>query len=324
LGLSDLHTIISRAADGAGGRGAGGDASSDSIPAEPTLVPETGVDTGAEPPRAARALNLTVIGRPNVGKSTLINALVGSERVLTGPEPGITRDAIVVPWRYKQRDIRLFDTAGIRRRARVTDRLERLSVTDALRAIRYAEVVVLLLDATRPFDKQDLQLADLVEREGRAPVIAVNKWDLVPERKRALQDLREAAERLLPQLRGVPLVPVSALKGTGVPALMRAVFAAEKLWNTRVPTPRLNRWLDEVGARHPPPAASGRRLKLRYITQAKTRPPGFVLFCSRPNALPADYRRYLVNSLREDFGLEGVPIRLHVRGGDNPYARRKR
>ncbi|MCW5695357.1 MAG: ribosome biogenesis GTPase Der [Bauldia sp.] len=269
-------------------------------------------------------LRVAVIGRPNAGKSTLINRILGEERLLTGPEAGITRDSIAVDWVWRGRTFRLFDTAGMRRKARVQEKLEKLSVADALRAIRFAEVVVLTLDATQPFDKQDLQLADLVEREGRAIVAALDKWDLVADRNARLKELRHEAERLLPQLRGMAVVPVSGLTGEGVDRLLGAVVAAYETWNRRMPTAALNRWLEGVTQSHPPPAVSGRRVKLRYMTQPKGRPPTFVLFSSRPEALPDSYRRYLVNGLRDAFDLPGVPIRLTLRKGDNPFASRKK
>ncbi len=266
-----------------------------------------------------RYLNVAVVGRPNAGKSTLINRLVGSERVLTGPEAGITRDSIMVPWEYEGRTINLVDTAGIRKRARVQKKLEKLAVADALRSIQYAEVVVLMLDATQPFEKQDLHLADLVEREGRALVIALNKWDLIKDKNETLSKLREQCERLLPQLRGVPLVTLSGLTGKNIPNLMKAVFEIEKNWNIRLPTSKVNQFLSAMVQAHTPPAVSGRRLKLRYMTQVKSRPPTFILFCSRPDALPTAYTRYLVNGMREHFNIVGSPIRLWIRAGENPY-----
>jgi GTP-binding protein len=247
--------------------------------------------------------------------------MVGEERLLTGPEAGITRDSIMVPWEWEGRTVNLVDTAGIRRRARVEGKLEKLAVGDALRSIQYAEVVVLLLDATIPFEKQDLALADLVEREGRALVVAVNKWDLIEDKNKTLADLREACERLLPQLRGVPLVTISGLQGRNIDRLMTAVFTAERAWNTHVSTAKLNRWLAAMLESHPPPAASGRRLKMRYMTQAKIRPPSFIVFASRPDAVPESYSRYLVNGLRESFNIPGSPIRLWMRGGKNPFAK---
>jgi len=265
-------------------------------------------------------LRIAIVGRPNVGKSTLVNALLGEERMITGPEAGITRDAIASELQWDGRPLLLFDTAGLRRKMRVEGRAEEISVGDALKAIRFAEVVVLLLDVEQPFEKQDLQIADLIEQEGRALVIAVNKWDLVREREKRLNELRETCQLLLPQIKGVPLVPVSALGGKGLDKLMSAVLAADELWNRRLPTHALNQWLQAAVEAHPPPAVSGRRIKLRYITQANARPPTFALFCSRPKALPDSYSRYLVNSLRESFDMPGVPIRLNVRKGANPFA----
>jgi len=271
-----------------------------------------------------RPIRVAVIGRPNAGKSTLINRMLGEERLLTGPEAGITRDSIAVDWRWRGREFRLFDTAGLRRKARVEGKLEKLSVGDALRAIRFAEIVVLVVDAQSPFEKQDLQIADLVESEGRAMVIALDKWDLVDNRQRTFAEIREKADRLLPQIRGVALVPVSGLTGEGIDRLVEQALAAYQIWNRRLPTAKLNRWIEKIIERHPPPAVSGRRIKLRYLTQAKARPPSFVAFCSRPEALPDAWRRYLVNALREDFDLPGVPIRLLLRRGENPYESRKR
>ena len=268
-----------------------------------------------------RPLRLAIVGRPNVGKSTLVNSLLGEERMITGPEAGITRDAIAAEFAFEGRPLQLFDTAGLRRKMRVEGKAEELSVGDTLKAIRFAEAVVVVLDAEAPFEKQDLQIIDLIVQEGRALVIAVNKWDLMEEPQRRLAELREKCERLLPQIKGVPLVPVSALSGKGLNRVMRAVLDADSLWNRRLPTRRLNEWLQEAVEAHPPPAVSGRRLKLRYMTQANARPPTFILFCSRPKALPDSYVRYLVNGLRKAFDMAGVPIRLHLRGGANPYAK---
>jgi GTP-binding protein len=275
---------------------------------------------------AAKPLQVAVIGRPNVGKSTLVNRIIGEERLLTGPEAGITRDTIAVDWTWRGQRFQLSDTAGMRRKARVQDKLEKLSVADALRAIRFAETVILVIDVTQPFEKQDLQLADLVEREGRSMVVALDKWDLVKKGQRpaAMKSLRDAADRLLPQLHGVSLVPVSGLNGEGIDKLLAAVVKADEVWNRRVSTSALNRWLGETVDRHPTPAVSGKRLRLRYMTQAKARPPSFIAFCSRPDVLPDAYQRYLVNALREEFDLAGTPIRLTLRKGDNPYAGKKR
>jgi GTP-binding protein len=278
-------------------------------------------------PEAAEAagehpLQLAVVGRPNVGKSTLVNRLIGEERLLTGPEAGITRDAIAVEWSYKGRPVRLFDTAGLRRRARVSRKLEKLSVGDSLRAIRFAEVVVLLIEAEQPMEKQDLAIARLVVDEGRALVIAVNKWDACPDREAAMSQVRDRLTRSLPQVRGVAVVPISALQGSNVERLLDAVFRAYEVWNKRMPTAALNRWLEAATGSHPPPAVQGRRIRLKYMTQAKARPPTFAVFCSRPLDLPDSYMRYLENALREDFDLPGTPIRIHLKKGRNPYADR--
>jgi GTPase len=271
-----------------------------------------------------RPIRIAVVGRPNCGKSTLVNRLLGEERLLTGPEAGITRDAIAVDLTWQDRPFRVHDTAGLRRRARVEEKLEKLSVADALNAVRFAEVVVLLMDAQNPFEEQDLRIADLIEREGRALVIAMNKWDLIEPRPGAIKKLREETDHWLPQVKGVPVVAVSGLTGAGLDRLMQAVVDAHALWNRRVGTSALNRWIAEAVASHPPPAVSGRRIRLDYITQPKSRPPTFVLFTSRADALPDAYRRYLVNSLREAFDLAGTPIRLMLREKKNPYAKRGR
>jgi GTPase len=268
-----------------------------------------------------KPLQLAVVGRPNVGKSTLVNRLLGEERLLTGPEPGITRDAIATAWHWQGRRVRLVDTAGLRRRPKVEEKIEKLAVADTLRAVRFAEVVVLVIDATQLVEKQDLAIARMVEEEGRALVLALNKWDLVEDKTEALRRLDERLESSLPQLQGMRAVVVSALTGAGVTKLMPAVLATYDAWNRRIATPRLNRWLAAVQERHPPPLVAGRRLKLRYMTQANIRPPTFALFASTPSALPDSYRRYLVNLMREDFDLPGVPIRLMLRKGENPYAR---
>ncbi|MCB4769277.1 ribosome biogenesis GTPase Der [Ancylobacter sp. Lp-2] len=267
-----------------------------------------------------RRIRVAVLGRPNAGKSTLINALLGEDRLLTGPEAGITRDSIAVDVERAGVRLKLFDTAGMRKRARVEDKLEKLSVADGLRAARFAEVVVVMMDATHPFEEQDLRIADLVVREGRALVLAISKSDLVKDQAGIAKKMREEADHWLPQARGMPAVMVSGLTGEGLDRLVRAISEAHEVWNRRVATNPLNRWLIETTTDHPPPAVSGRRIKLRYITQPKSRPPSFVLFCSRADALPESYIRYLVNGLRATFDLPGVPIRLTLREKDNPYA----
>jgi GTP-binding protein len=272
-------------------------------------------------PVAAGPIHIAVVGRPNSGKSTLVNRLLGEERLLTGPEAGITRDAIAVDVTWHDQHFRVHDTAGMRRRARIEEKLEKLSVADALNAIRFAEVVILLMDSERPFEEQDLRIADLVEREGRALVIGMNKWDLVAHQAGAIGKLREDTDHRLSQIKGVPAVAVSGLTGEGLDRLMQAVVDAYAVWNRRVSTSALNRWLADVIAAHPPPAVSGRRIRLDYITQPKSRPPSFVLFSSRTDAVPDAYRRYLVNSLRESFDLPGTPIRLTLREKKNPYAK---
>ncbi|SET01158.1 ribosome biogenesis GTPase Der [Oceanicella actignis] len=270
-------------------------------------------------PRPDRPIQLAVVGRPNAGKSTLVNAILGEDRLLTGPEAGITRDAISVNVSWGGTDFRIFDTAGMRKKARVVSKLEKLSVSDGLRAVRFAEVVVLLVDAQNPFETQDLRIADLAEREGRAVVVAVNKWDLVEDKNRRLRELREQFARLLPQLKGAPLVAVSAIQGKGLDKLRQAVLDAHEVWNARISTSQLNQWLREQTEAHPPPAPGGRRIKLRYMTQIKSRPPSFLAFCQRADEMPESYTRFLINGLRRDFGLEGTPIRLTYRKGENPF-----
>ena len=275
--------------------------------------------TEDDPEALNRPLQIAIIGRPNAGKSTLVNAILGDDRMLTGPEAGITRDAVSVDIDWGGRAFRIFDTAGLRKKARVQEKLEKLSTGDAIRAIRFAEVVVVLMDTDQAFETQDLRIADLAEREGRAVVLAAAKWDLVPDKNERLAELREKAERLLPQLKGVPLVTCSGLTGRGTDRLREAIVKVHGLWNQRVATAKLNRWLLDTVDRNPPPAVSGRRIRLRYMTQVKARPPSFAVWCSRPDALPDSYSRYLVNKLREDFGLPGVPIRMLLRKGENPY-----
>jgi GTP-binding protein len=302
-GLADLYTAL-RAA----------------LP-DQTAAPES--EQAAPAQATERAVRVAVIGRPNVGKSTLINRLLGEERLLTGPEAGITRDAIAVDVTWQGRAFQIYDTAGMRRRARIDDKLEKLSVADALEAIRFAEVVVVLMDAQAAFEEQDLRLVDLVEREGRALVIGVNKWDLADDAG-APRKLRTNADHWLPQVTGVPVVALSALAGEGLDRLMQAIVESHAVWNKRVPTNALNRWLATALAAHPPPAVSGRRLKLSYMTQPKARPPSFVIFCTRADAVPDAYQRYLINGLREKFELPGTPIRLTLREKANPYAGRRR
>jgi GTP-binding protein len=272
-----------------------------------------------QPDGSGRPLQLAIVGRPNVGKSTLVNRVIGEERILTGPEAGITRDAIAVDLIWHGHPMRLVDTAGLRRKPRVEGKLEQLSVGDALRSIRFAETVILVTDALQPLERQDLTIARLVENEGRALVLALNKWDLVNEPAALPKHLRERVSVSLPQLQGVAVVPVSALTGFGLDALMTAVSAAGKVWNRRVATADLNRWLATIQQRHPPPLVAGRRLRLRYVTQVNTRPPTFALFASKPGELPDSYRRYLVNALRREFDLPGTPIRMMLRKGKNPY-----
>jgi GTP-binding protein len=289
---------------------------------EPIAERKDEQDPDAAPERGP--IRIAIVGRPNTGKSTLINRLLGEERLLTGPEAGITRDAIAVELDWRGQQFRVHDTAGLRRRSRINEKLEKLSVADALNAIRFAEVVIVLVDAQAPFEEQDIRIADLVEREGRAIVIAVNKWDLVIAESGAMGRLRNTVDRLLPQIKGVGIAVLAAKSGQGLERLMSAVVEAHAVWNRRVPTAALNRFLAAATSANPPPALRGRRLRLDYMTQPKSRPPTFVLFGSRASTLPDAYRRYLVNGLRERFGLPGTPIRLTLRTKSNPYAARKR
>ena len=274
--------------------------------------------------RGEQPIRIAIVGRPNTGKSTLINHLLGEERLLTGPEAGITRDAIAVDLTWNGKPFRIHDTAGLRRRSRIDEKLEKLSVADTLNAIRFAEVVIVLIDAQAPFEEQDTRIADLVEREGRAIVVAINKWDTVEAEPGALSRLRASVDRLLPQIKGVPVAVLSAKTGNGLDKLMEAAMKAYAVWNRRLPTAALNRFLGDAISANPPPAISGRRFRLDYITQPKSRPPTFVLFCARAEALPETYRRYLINGLRENFALPGTPIRLALRAKVNPFAKKKR
>jgi GTP-binding protein len=320
-GLNDLFSQLMPLADAFDQRAI------DDAPETDVSVDEDDEDFDAPRiPTKAKPLQVAVVGRPNAGKSTLVNTFLGEERMLTGPEAGITRDAISVMMDWDGVPVRMFDTAGMRKRAKVQEKLEKLSVSDGIRAVKFAEVVVILLDAEIPFEQQDLRLADLAEREGRAVVIAVNKWDLEGDKQAKLKELRLNFENLLPQLRGAPLVTVSAKTGKGLDRLQAAVIKAHEVWNRRVTTAQLNRWLGDMIEAHPPPAPGGRRIKLRYATQAKTRPPGFVVMCSLPEKLPESYSRYLVNGLREYFDMPGTPIRLYMRSQsqDNPFKNRKK
>ena len=265
-------------------------------------------------------LRLAIVGRPNVGKSTLINALLGQNRVLTGPEAGITRDSIQIEWQWKKKTLHLFDTAGLRRKSRVANKLERASGNDTWRAVRFAHVVVLVVDASMMLERQDLNIARLVIEEGRSLLIAVNKWDLIRNKNKAVKELQRRVKTSLPQVKDIPYVPISALEKTNLDMMIEKCFVVYDVWNQRVPTAKLNRWFEAIVQRHPPPLVQGRRLKLRYITQIKTRPPSFACFCNQPDQVPESYKRYVVNELRKQFTLPGVPIRLLMKTSKNPYA----
>lgn len=285
---------------------------------------ETEAEDSQESQHPSKPIQLAIVGRPNVGKSTLINKLIGENRLLTADMPGVTRDAISIDWTYKDTAIKLIDTAGIRRRSKVTASAEKLAILDTDRSIQFAEVAVLMIDATCPFEKQDLTIAETLTREGRAVVIALNKWDLVEDKNTLLKELQETIETHLSQIKGVALIPISAQKGKNLERLMDAVLDIYRLWNKRISTGQLNKWLEYVLQAHPTPAVNGRRIKIKYMTQIKTRPPTFALFASQADELPTSYTRYLVNNLRKDFDLPGVPIRIQIRGSKNPYDTKKR
>ncbi len=271
-----------------------------------------------------KPLRLALVGRPNVGKSSLFNQLLGEARSITGPEAGLTRDAIAAPWRIEDREVLLHDTAGLRKKARMAgETLEEMSVASTLDAIRFADCVIVIIDATQPFEKQDLTIADLIAREGRAIVFAVNKWDLKENKNGAISELREKLDRLLPQVAGAALVAISARTGEGLSRLPEAIMAADRAWNSRAPTSAINRFLESALTRHAPPAIRGRRVRIRYMTQTKTRPPTFALFGNQLDSLPEDYQRYLINGLRENFDLQGTPLRLIMRNTKNPYDPKK-
>lgn len=322
LGLGDPVAISAEHGEGMGDLY---DALRGLMPAPDDAAADDAENVGEDEEGAGeRPIRVAVLGRPNAGKSTLINRLLGEERLLTSAEAGTTRDAIAVDVSWKGRAFRVFDTAGLRRRSRIEDKLEKLSVSDALRAVRFAEVVVLMMDAQHRFEEQDLRLADLIEREGRAIVIGVNKWDLIERAPNQIARLREDADHLLPQVKGAPVVAVSGLTGEGMDRLMAAIVEAHAVWNRRIATSHLNRWFEQATQANPPPAVSGRRLKLNYITQTKARPPSFVVFCSRADAVPESYLRYLANSLRGAFDLPGTPLRITLREKANPFAHKRK
>ena len=277
----------------------------------------------SEEEEVTRPLRLAIIGQPNAGKSTLVNTMLGEERMLTGPEAGITRDAIATDWQWEGREVKLWDTAGIRRKSRVTGKIEKLAVSDALRAIRFADCVVVLIDASMEIVRQDLSLSDLVATEGRAIVLALSKWDLVEDKQKMLAEVHSKLEDVLPEIRGVPVVTLSSKQERGIDRLMKAVFESVDRWSARITTNQLNKWLEAAIARNPPPAPSGRRIKIRYATQASSRPPTFAVFGNQMAKMPESYQRYLMNSLRKNFDLAGVPIRFSLRGGKNPFDKDK-
>jgi GTP-binding protein len=290
------------------------------LPDEEESEPDDSEEDEADFDYRSRPLKLALVGRPNVGKSSLFNQLLGEARSITGPEAGLTRDAIAAPWKIEDREVLLHDTAGLRKKARVAgETLEEMSVASALTAIRFADCVIVVMDAAQPFEKQDLAIADLIAREGRAIVFAVNKWDIKENKQGAISELREMLDRLLPQVAGAELVAISARTGEGLDRLAPAILTADRAWNTRVPTAALNRFLETALLRHAPPAVRGRRVRIRYMTQIKTRPPTFALFGNQLDHLPEDYQRYLTNGLREAFDLKGTPIRLMMRNTKNPY-----
>jgi GTP-binding protein len=288
------------------------------------LIKREGDEEQEEEPGEDAPLKIAIVGRPNAGKSTLVNRMLGEERMITGPEAGITRDSISLDWEWNGRAVRLVDTAGLRKRSKVEDKLERLSAADTKRAIDYAEVVVLLLDATRGLESQDLRIANQVIEEGRALIIALNKWDVADQASSLFNGVKAALQEGLAQLRDVPLLTVSAKTGKGTDTLLEVAFDLREAWSRRVPTGELNRWFEAATEANPPPAPKGKRIKLRYVTQVKSRPPSFVVFGNRTDELPESYRRYLVNALRRDLGLGAVPLRLEFRGRSNPFDRDRR
>jgi len=294
------------------------------LPYTQKIIPDTNhTDRVIENVEASKQIHIAIVGRPNVGKSTLINYLIGEDRLLTGPESGITRDAIAIEWEQNGRSLKLIDTAGLRRKSKIQDKVERLSATESFRAIQYAQIVILLLDGNFMLEKQDLRIARQIIDEGRILIVAVNKWDIVKNKKQAIQKLDDRLRTSLPQVKGIPIIQLSALTGENIDKLLPTAFETYDIWNQRISTGKLNNWLMMMIERHPPPLKNGRRIRIRYITQAKTRPPTFVVFSSKGNDLPESYRRFLVNGIRTDFNLPGIPIRILVRKGDNPYVKQK-